>query len=137
MIENILNAVAVSLSSYGYAIYNDTVPQNMETPCFLLDTVDIQTKRRLKSRIKEIYNVSVTFIGNNQLEVRRIAEELPFKLTDVAFGNDSFCGSNIRIVTEATEHTVSCVVAYSSTAHVEESARPLMSSLSLKEGVKT
>lgn len=113
MIEDVINAVAVALSGYGFDIYNDTIPQGLSTPCFIVEEVDIQTQNRTSDRVKQTFNLAINFLCDSNILARQISEEVPLKLKVVSFKNVDYMGTVRENNLDNTEHTVAFVVSFS------------------------
>lgn len=70
-INDVINAIAIKLRDrFGYTIYVDQVPQDFETPSFLIQLVSLDNEReigypgsRLKWRVSPLFDIQ--FFSNN------------------------------------------------------------------------
>lgn len=137
MVSEILAAIADRLvtENQSVKVYDDTVRQNLDVPCFLIDLVDINTQRRLHKRYASHSNFSVTYIGAGPDDTRRVAELLPLQLATVTYGGRKWEGGNFRVNVDDQEYTVTCLVEFFTVTEILEE-RTLMSVLHQNGGIK-
>lgn len=137
MVNDILAAIADSLTSeYPDAtIYDSTVRQDLDVPCFLIDLVNADSQRRLDKQYAVHTTFSVVYIGKGPDDTRQAAELLPIQLATITHGGHKWEGSNFRINVDDQENTVTCLFQIFSVVKILDQ-RTLMQTLRQTGGIK-
>lgn len=137
MVNDILAAIADSLAAeYPEAtIYDTTVRQDLNVPCFLIDLVSLDTQRRLNKQYASHSDFSVVYIGEGPDDTRQVAEVLPIQLSTISHSGHAWEGGNFRINIDEQENTVTCIVQFFSVVKILEE-KTLMQTLRQNGGIK-
>ena len=134
MTEYIIRGIAQALAVFGYKVYEDTVEQDLEIPCFVIDEVAAIRLKRLNKRYKLTISISISFLSDTAENARFMAERLPWAIEDISCKAPD--GKLWKFHSKSPEcniddqHTMHCLVDYT-TEVAFEVAKQLMTKINL------
>lgn len=134
--NSVIVGISKALSHWPtYKVYDDTVEQNLEYPCFIVKLVNSRTLPILMERHQLRQTYAITFIGANNSDVWDVSEAIPRVLEEIELdAGIKLYGHNIT-VTLLENHAANIVVDYVINLKSNE-LKDLMQSFKGKDTVK-
>ena len=139
MIENVIDAIVIALKREypTMDVFTENIVQGLETPCFLVLSINPKNDRFLNNRYKQKHLIDVHYFprgGRN--EINTVFSNLFFTLEEVAdLDGNTFRGSEMR--TETVENVGHLLVQYNFFVDMFETREDPMEEISIKNNVRS
>lgn len=121
MVNDILKAIAVALKAFPKAkVYIDDMQQGIELPCFTLALAESTREKRLHGHYKVMQPVTVTYLAEDEAELRQVYELLPFVLYKITVNDIAVFGTHITIAIDADRKALHYTSNYDYTVAIEQ-----------------